>query len=91
MGKVLRDRFCMKFLYFFGSTILEITIDLWELSDEKKTERSSGKKEGLTDWFKYLYQSVQWLSRVRLFATPWTVACRASLSIGNIPSIIFLS
>ena len=28
-------------------------------------------------------QSVQWLSRVRLFATPWTAACQASLSITN--------
>ena len=28
-------------------------------------------------------QSVKSLSRVRLFATPWTVACQASLSITN--------
>ena len=28
-------------------------------------------------------QSVQSLSRVRLFATPWTAACQASLSITN--------
>ena len=28
-------------------------------------------------------QSVQWLSRVRLFATPWTAAHQASLSITN--------
>ena len=27
------------------------------------------------------YQSVQWLSHVRLFATSWTAACQASLSI----------
>ena len=29
------------------------------------------------------FSSVQLLSRVRLFATPWTVACQASLSITN--------
>ena len=29
------------------------------------------------------WSSVQLLSRVRLFATPWTVACQASLSITN--------
>ena len=29
------------------------------------------------------FSSVQSLSRVRLFATPWTTACRASLSITN--------
>ena len=30
-----------------------------------------------------LFSSVQSLSRVRLFATPWTAACQASLSITN--------
>jgi len=29
------------------------------------------------------FSSVQWLSRVQLFATPWTAACQASLSITN--------
>ena len=29
------------------------------------------------------FSSVQWLSHVRLFATPWTAACQASLSITN--------
>ena len=31
----------------------------------------------------YVSQSVQSLSRVRLFATPWIAACQASLSITN--------
>ena len=31
----------------------------------------------------YQFSSVQSLSRVRLFATPWIVACQASLSITN--------
>ena len=41
------------------------------------------------DWKRYIHQnvhqfsSVQSFSRVRLFATPWTVACQASLSIIN--------
>ena len=30
-----------------------------------------------------LFSSVQWLSRGRLFATPWTAACQASLSVIN--------
>ena len=30
-----------------------------------------------------LVSSVQLLSRVRLFVTPWTAACQASLSITN--------
>ena len=29
------------------------------------------------------FSSVQWLSRVQLFATPWNAACQASLSITN--------
>ena len=29
------------------------------------------------------FSSVQWLSRVQLFATPWTTACQASLSMIN--------
>ena len=32
-------------------------------------------------------QSVQWLSHVRLFATPWTAARQASLSITNSQSL----
>ena len=35
-------------------------------------------------------QSVQSLSRVWLFATPWTIACQASLSINNSQSLLKL-
>ena len=40
--------------------------------------------------YTYMYQfsSVQSLSRVRLFATPWTAACQASLSITNSWSLL---
>ena len=31
----------------------------------------------------FQFGSIQLLSRVRLFATPWTAACQASLSIAN--------
>ena len=37
----------------------------------------------LCDASSTLFSSVQLLSRVRLFATPWTEACQASLSITN--------
>ena len=41
--------------------------------------------------FAYLiFSSVQLLSRVRLFATPWTAACQASLSITNSQSLLKL-
>ena len=36
------------------------------------------------------FSSVQSLSRVRLFATPWTAACQASLSITNSRSLLKL-
>ena len=36
------------------------------------------------------FSSVQSLSRVRLFATPWTAACQASLSITNSCSLVKL-
>ena len=36
------------------------------------------------------YQSVQWLSHVWLFATPWTAARQASLSITNSQSLLKL-
>ena len=38
----------------------------------------------------FQFSSVQSLSRVRLFATPWTAACQASLSITNSRSLFKL-
>ena len=38
----------------------------------------------------FIFSSVQSLSRVRLFATPWTAACQASLSITNSRSLLRL-
>ena len=40
---------------------------------------------------KYLFSSVQLLSRVRLFATPWIATCQASLSITNSQSSLRLT
>ena len=42
-------------------------------------------------WFSLVQvSSVQWLSRVWLFATPWSAACHASLSITNSRSLLEL-
>ena len=48
-----------------------------------------GRWEGGSKGWGYMYQfsSVQSLSHVRLFATPWTAACQASLSITNSGSL----
>ena len=37
---------------------------------------------------RFVFSSVQLLSHVQLFATPWTAACRASLSITNSQSLL---
>ena len=37
-----------------------------------------------------VFSSVQWLSHVHLFATPWTAACQVSLSITNFQSLLRL-
>ena len=50
-----------------------------------KEEKEQGSKER-----PYLASSVQLLSHVRLFATPWTAACQASLSITNSWSLLKL-
>ena len=42
------------------------------------------------EWMKLLIQLVQSLSHVQLFATPWTAACQASLSITNSQSLLKL-
>ena len=39
-------------------------------------------------WLKGMFSSVQSLSRVRLFVTPWIAACQASLSITNSRSLL---
>ena len=41
------------------------------------------KKSRLASFFPFSLSSVQLLSHIRLFATPWTAVCQASLSITN--------
>ena len=48
-------------------------------------------KLAITFWaFDMQFSSVQWLSRVQLFVTPWIAACQASLSITNSQSLLKL-
>ena len=46
--------------------------------------------QGLSDSHFISFQSVQLLSRVRIFATPWTATRQASLSITNYQSLFTL-
>ena len=48
-------------------------------------------KPGLRQLLSVQFSSVQSLSRVRLFATPWIAACQASLSIANSQSSLRLT
>ena len=55
--------------------------------------KSLGDSSSLRIWAVFVespISSVQLLSRVRLFATPWTAACQASLSITNSWSLLKL-
>ena len=45
----------------------------------------------LTEEYHFQFSSVQLLSRVQLFATPWIAACQASLSITNSQSSLRLT
>ena len=52
--------------------------------------RSGGKQNSVMyifGWKWHQFSSVQLLSRVQLFVTPWTTACQASLSITNSRSL----
>ena len=44
----------------------------------------------LVSWYSVQFSSFQSLSHVRLFVTPWTAACQASLSITNPWSLLKL-
>ena len=50
--------------------------------DETGAYYTEGSKSDRKSPIQYKFSSVESLSHVRLFATPWTVACQAPLSMG---------
>ena len=54
------------------------------------TKATSNNTVSLHRWCRYLISSVQLLSHVRLFGTPWTAAHQASLSVTNSLSLLKL-
>ena len=54
-----------------------------DLMENMKLHKVPGRRQMLGRQAVFQFSSVQSLSRVRLFATPWTAACQASLSITN--------
>ena len=63
----------------------------WKLHDTSGiTEWGHRESDTKNSPFLYTGQSVQLLSHVRLFETPWAAACQASLSITNALSLLKL-
>ena len=58
--------------------------------DTSNRRRTLAKNLGNLKKVSYQFSSVQSLSHIRLFATPWTTACQASLSITNSWSLLKL-
>ena len=78
-----------KAICFFNWSIVNLqwcaqNINFWTENFISKVKRQAGRKR------RQILSSVQSLSRVWLFATPWTAACRASLSITNSRSLLKL-
>jgi len=69
---------------YFRPTIMKLLFSFWNFNHEGLLY--SSKHKALTPKF----SSVQSLSRVRFFVTPWTAACQASLSITNTWSLFKL-
>ena len=64
--------------------------NMWSVNRHKQNWilfRLTAKLENLV-YLKLPFSSVQWLSHVRLFATPWTAAHQASLSITNTQTLL---
>ena len=60
----------------------------WEEQVRRRADRGEKKKPRAADTNINAISSVQSLSHFRLFATPWTAACQASLSITNSWSLL---
>ena len=55
---------------------------------QRTNKKSQRKLKNILNLIKKKIRSVQLLSHVRLFASPWTVACQASLSITDSQSLL---
>ena len=80
--------YCFSFSAFFFSFLLlkllfKITCWLFELPGKHKNVQTFRQLHSSPMLVRSCFSSVQLLSRVWLFATPWIAACQASLSITN--------
>ena len=84
-----------KSCYILGKSDLALPKALYTLSNQRLTMSVNLSiphtfMECVNSFTSFVYSSVQSFSRVRLFETPWTVACHASLSITNSRSLLKL-
>ena len=81
------DRICAFLVRVFQNTLYLLPVDITfpiMLSEHMCYVGS------LQIWYLYIFSSVQSRSHVQLFATPWTAACQASLTITNSQSLLKL-
>ena len=76
---------CNKCPTLLGDTDVKLKMN-WETGNPILSEARRPERGALTSQI----SSVQWLSRVRFFATPWTAASQASLSFINSWSLLKL-
>ena len=91
---LLRD-FCVNCSFFYSFYVLATLSSIWDFSSPTRDwtlapSPPAVEAESLTAGPLGLFVLVQLLSRVRLFATPWTAARQASLSITNSRSLLKL-
>ena len=84
--------FITQLSFLFSSCFPQVESNTWN----RQSINAHWKDEwmnSLDGWIDYFtqYNSVQSLSRVQLFATPWTAARQASLSITNFQSLLKLA
>jgi len=77
---LLQQPFCLSFSWGW----------FWSLSSVQISWTSTHSSSGTLSIRSNQFSSVQLLSPVQLFATPWTAACQASLSITNSWSLLKL-
>ena len=90
-------KLCDAFFSGHSIRVLPQLLSAHQSTDEKKTvaavmktQNSQARWDFIFNLVSFQFSSVQSLSPVRLFATPWAAACQASLSITNSESLLKL-
>ena len=85
-GNLLNLEKCQFFHILFSDIIYKVLTSILKLLNFILEKKPTQKKRGIASSI----SSVQLLSCVQLFATPWTAACQSSLSLINSRSLLKL-